>query len=526
MRARSPWMVALVLIVVALAAWRASCVVAGPDIDTDAYAHHMIARAILADPRDLAVHWVWLPLFHYVQVPLVLAGGTMEHVRWANVAFSAALPVFLFAYVRRTARSDGRPTDARMPADAIALLAAAFAGACPIAMQMGTTAQPEPLFALLVLGVAIAFERRWHRAAAAMLAAAVMLRYEAWAVLVAVAVAIVVEPAWGRWTPPPAPPPPPSPARGAGGEFSGSSPAWIVVAAPVLLIGVWAVLRRPVDGQWFGFLRQTHEFAAGALPDKTEGGRGLVAFTRDLLYYPIVVPVRVLGPVVGLSTLGVVRTVRQQGGRFVLVFLACLGFVSLSWVMHSTLGLDRHFVAVVPLYATFAAQGVAVVADWGVRIARRFAPGERASVSAGRALGWTLALGSLAGLAIELDVWMGFWRASVVRGWPDRAALGEYLRSLSGAPTIFCDDATIEMASGLDRRRFDRHWVDDPHTWDRVAELARAGGEVYVATWRRKLHGHENAGPIVFRAGFDAADRDGTGVAAMRVTADGGRSER
>ena len=25
----------------------------------------MIARAILADPRDLAVHWVWLPLFHY-----------------------------------------------------------------------------------------------------------------------------------------------------------------------------------------------------------------------------------------------------------------------------------------------------------------------------------------------------------------------------------------------------------------------------------------------------------------------------
>jgi hypothetical protein len=161
-----------------------------------------------------------------------------------------------------------------------------------------------------------------------------------------------------------------------------------------------------------------------------------------------------------------------------------------------------------------------------VRVARRFARSERASVRAGRALGWTLALASLAGLAVELDIWMGFWRASIVRGWPDRAALGRYLRSLPGAPTIVCDDATIEMASGLDRRRFDRHWVDDPHTWDRVDELARAGGEVYVATWRRKLSGHEGAGRIVFRAGFDAADQERTGVAAMRVTADGGRSAR
>src|ERR1700690_1354456 len=104
MRARTPWMVALVLVVAALAAWRAACIVAGPDIDTDAYAHHMIARAILADPSDLAVHWVWLPLFHYVQVPLVAAGGTMMHVRWINLVLAAAVPCLLFAYVRRTAR--------------------------------------------------------------------------------------------------------------------------------------------------------------------------------------------------------------------------------------------------------------------------------------------------------------------------------------------------------------------------------------------------------------------------------------
>jgi len=48
----------LAIALVGLAAWRVACVLTGPDVDTDAYAHHMIARAILADPTDLSVHWV------------------------------------------------------------------------------------------------------------------------------------------------------------------------------------------------------------------------------------------------------------------------------------------------------------------------------------------------------------------------------------------------------------------------------------------------------------------------------------
>src|SRR5215472_18920771 len=104
MRPHRAWLGVLAIAMLGLAWWRAACVLAGPDIDTDAYAHHMIARAILADPRDLAVHWVWLPLFHYLQVPLVAMGGTMDHLRWANVALMAVLPCMLFAYVRATAR--------------------------------------------------------------------------------------------------------------------------------------------------------------------------------------------------------------------------------------------------------------------------------------------------------------------------------------------------------------------------------------------------------------------------------------
>ncbi len=509
MRARKLSTAALVLVLALLAVWRGFCVVAGPDIDTDAYAHHMIARAILADPCDLAVHWVWLPLFHYVQVPLVALGGTLQDVRWFNVLLTAASPVVLFSYVRRTVQA-GR---ARLSPEATALLAALFTALCPIGMQMGTTAQPEPLFALLVLGVAIAFQERHHAAAAALLGAAVLLRYEAWAVLVAAGVALLAEAAWRS--------------RRSAAPPSGGWRAWMVVAVPAALILGWAALRRPVDGQWFGFLRGTRQFANDALREKTALGGGAAGAVTDLLYYPLVVPQRVLGAALPLVPFGIVRTVRQQGARFVLVLVAALGFVSLTWLARSSLGLYRHFVVVVPLYATFAAQGVAASADWVGRVVGRYRA-EAAVVAAGRGFAGAAAGAALVGLAMQLGVWMGFWRGAIERGWPDRIALSAYLRTLPSAPTIFCDEATLEILSGLDRGRFDRHWLDDPHTWELVASAARERGVAYVATWTRKLRGHEQAGEVVFRAGDppglppDTAD----GVAVMRVTPDAKRARR
>ncbi len=124
-----------------------------------------------------------------------------------------------------------------------------------------------------------------------------------------------------------------------------------------------------------------------------------------------------------------------------------------------------------------------------------------------------------------LDVWMGFWRASIQRGWPERAALGAYLRTLPEGAGVFCDDATLEILSGLDRHRFDRHWVDDPHTWDLVGAAARDHGVAYVATWRRKMVGHEGAGEVVFRAA-DFPDEPAAGVVVMRVLPDGDRVAR
>ncbi len=508
MRARPLSTAALVLGLALLAVWRALCVVAGPDIDTDAYAHHMIARAILADPGDLAVHWVWLPFFHYAQVPLVALGGTIQDVRWINVALTAVLPAVVFAYVRRTAQVG---TGGFTP-DGTALVASLLAALCPIGMQMGTTAQPEPLFALLVLGVAIAFQERRHAVAAALLGAAVLLRYEAWAVLAAVAAALLVEEAWA--------------ARRSARQVAGRR-AWIVVAGPAALIVGWAALRRPVDGHWFGFLRDTSQFASDALRAQSGVGGGIASVLHDLVYYPVVVAWRVLGAALVMVPFGTARTVRQQGARFVLVFVACLGFISLTWLTRSSLGLDRHFVVVVPLYAISAAQGIATVADLAARVVRRRWTAFAAR-TVGSGLGALVALAVVIGLALHLSVWMRFWRGAIERGWPDRVALGAYLRTLPRSSTIFCDEATLEILSGVDRTRFDRHWLDDPHTWELVGRTAREQGAVYVATWSRKLRGHEHSGAVVFRAGEVAGLGLGSpeGVAVMRVLPDAPRAER
>jgi hypothetical protein len=310
-----------------------------------------------------------------------------------------------------------------------------------------------------------------------------------------------------------------------GSEAEAVEPArpWLVVLVPATLIVAWGVLRRPVDGRWFGFLAQTHEFASQAVVDAA-ASRGAIGLVRDALYYPVYVAVRVLGPVVALAAFGIPRTWRDQGARFVLVLAACLGFVSLTWVNRSSLGLDRHFVAVVPLYATLAAQGVRAIAGRIARWTTARATARAARITA-RAVASALSVGAIAMLLAMLGVWMTFWRSAIEHGWPERAALGAYLRSLPPRTTIFCDDATLEIQSALDRRRFDRHWIDDPHTWDRIEATAEVEGVTYVATWRRKLVGHEAAGTIVFHQ-TDAPADGSSGVAVMRVPADAGSAAR
>ena len=118
---------------------------------------------------------------------------------------------------------------------------------------------------------------------------------------------------------------------------------------------------------------------------------------------------------------------------------------------------------------------------------------------------------------VHFGDWMHNWRGAIEHGWPDREAVGVYLRSLPATTTIFCDEATVEVLSRLDRHRFNRHWVDEPGGAANIEATADREGVVYVATWIRKLHElrASGAGEVVFRPPGEVDDD--AGLAVLRV---------
>src|SRR5690348_4894643 len=77
-----------------------------PEPDTDAAGHLGIARALLAHPMSVSVHWVYLPAYHYVLAMLEGVGLGATGVRVVNCVLAAALPVVVLRYARDTASGE------------------------------------------------------------------------------------------------------------------------------------------------------------------------------------------------------------------------------------------------------------------------------------------------------------------------------------------------------------------------------------------------------------------------------------
>jgi hypothetical protein len=418
-----------------LAVWRIQCIGLGPDPDTDAYGHYVIARQFLETPFDLQIHWVWLPLYHLLLAAAVAAGATLDQVRYGNALSSAGTPFLLWWGLRRLAeRQPGGPR--WLPA-----LAALFAAAAPIAIVMGTTAQPESCFALLLLTAALLLAlERWGWAAL-VLAALVLLRYEAWAAAASVAAVLL----W-RWS------------RGA----ALSRGALACLLAPALAVLTWALLRRLDGAVWFDFLRKNQSFAEAARAGAQAPLLDWPGLERGLEAAPL--GAWLLG--LGCLVCGVRRTWRLTGGWFLLLPLSIAGFLVLGWLTRSHLGLTRHWVCLVPFAATTVAQGIAQLADWLGRLQAR------AQAPAFALLG-ALALGlELRSLELPLQ----HWREHTAAALPDRRAAGRFLRSLPPDALILCDDAAAEVLSELPSSRFARDYlgadaVGEVHKWARSRDV-------------------------------------------------------
>jgi len=481
---RAPWLLVLGLSAL-LTAWRIHIIGLGPDPDTDAYGHYVIARQFLDTPTNLHIHWVWLPLYHLWLALGVAAGATLDHVRYVNALLSALTPLLLLWLLGRTVSEPAPPWERWLPA-----LAAALAAAAPLAVENGTTAQPESCFTLLLVGAAVLLTRGQLGWAALPLSLLVLLRYEGWAAAACVALLLL--------------------ARRARGEAL-SAGAVACLLAPALAIAGWVVLRRLSGEPWLDFLHQNQSFAESALSVRphqfgSELVRGLAGVSGQAW---------LLG---ALGAAGLWRAGRREGVWLWALPLSVLGFLTLGWLNRSHLGLARHFVAVLPFAAVYLAHGVAQLAEWlgalGLLLSRRRPAGalvrwSRVQLTAAGfcVFGAALLLAELGYLQTRLEG----WRQHTATALSDRVLAGHFLRSVPESSLIVCDEASVEVLSGLPRSRFVRPYLGRGAR-NTVRALA-ASRDLYVLSWVERLLDVIPLGRVVYR---DPAARGLVGVHVAR----------
>ena len=295
-----------------------------PEPDKDAFAHLDIAKRLLVQPFRLDLHWVWLPGYHYYLRALFSWGTHPEAIRFVNASLAAVLSLLLFGYAR-----------ARSSPPSVPWLAALFCSVAPIVNLMGISAQQETLFSISILACAWAIEARRPFSAGLLLAAAAMVRYEAWgAVGVISALGLARHwPALARRLP----------------RFARAPNDLLLVAAPALVaIFGWLCLQRAVSGKWFGTLHELYRFTKNQRDVLSHGA------WLDLFWFPLILPSYLFGLALPLAFFGLKRA--WNAGFLVPAGIAA--FLALSYTSKGSLGSGRYFDALAPFVCLCAAEGI------------------------------------------------------------------------------------------------------------------------------------------------------------------------
>jgi len=289
-----------------------------PDVDMDAYGHFGVARTLLHDPWNLSAHWVWLPLYHYLLAALVLLHGTFGMARALASLASAALPIVLY----RDA-SDG---DRR-----VALLAALGCAVAALPNVLGVSAQQEALFALLVLSGAWCIDRRRFVVAGLLVAAACLVRYEAWGAFGLLAAQALLSRLFPRVLP---------------RAFREPLPVWLLAPPAAAIVG-FVLWHRAVDGRFFAFLEELYRY--------THAQRGVLSRGPlfDALYFPVLLPLLLFGPAVVLAAFGI-RDACRPGW---ILPLGIYLFLLASYAGKGSLAGGRYYGSLAPFVCWAMAEG-------------------------------------------------------------------------------------------------------------------------------------------------------------------------
>jgi 4-amino-4-deoxy-L-arabinose transferase-like glycosyltransferase len=307
-------------------AYRFAMISLSPEADADAMGHWVVAQELSLHPGNIAANWLWLPGWHYVLVGCQALGITLSAVRVANALVQTAGPFVLYEMARRTAP---RRT---------ALLAALAWTAAALANRLAVSAESETCFTLLMVVASWALGAkctiRSSIAAGVSIALACLTRYEAWGAVAFLT--ILVAP-----------------------RAAERAIRWPAIVLPLGAIALWVWARSKADGAWFAFLFEIRAFAAAV--DDATGTRGAVRELAGPIWYALVVPAKAFGPALLLVAAGLRRWWRGANREELAIAAGLFTFVWGSFVLHGSLGIDRHFTSIVPFACCALAHGIAGV---------------------------------------------------------------------------------------------------------------------------------------------------------------------
>ncbi len=470
---RLPWLAVLLATTVATVL-RLRLVRAGPDVDTDAFAHALIARRLLLEWSDITIHWVWLPLWHVVGALGAAIGYDLGVQRIVSVLASGAAPLVLTALLRQ------RDRDTPLP-----FVAGVLCALWPLHVVLGATAQPESTFQLIALLACLTWERKQPLRTGLLLGLAALLRYEAW-VLPGVFAAL-----W--WTQ---------------GRARRGAWAWLI---PGAVIVTWVLLHRAMTGEWFWFLRENRLYIARAWRELRIDERQPPSLRLAPIWYLAAVPWLSLGPPLLFALPGLPWIARRAPRSLAAVGAALLAFISLVWLEHTNLGLVRHFAVLVPLYAALVAAGMTSVAGLLAKALRR--PQIARVITVG------LCLAAVQHIArIPLEKHVRWATRDAQRLYRQERAVAAVVRANLGERTrVFCDVRFLEMFIRLPPWRFIRWRVSDVGDYNLLVEASQRGRTLVVTAPERATQLHDDVRVLYRDATLVVLRRDAPGTLSPRI---------
>jgi len=468
-----------------------------PDFDTDAYAHHCIARQIYLGTSNLNIHWVWLPLFHYIQVGFIALGLSMQVLRFINLIIIASIPLILFNFLNQNEDKEQPYSEA--------LIAGIICALFPVLLLMGTTAQPEPVFCLLILLFIISFIKNKFWLASFYLTILVLLRYEAWILPPLIIFLVLLQLFFKSLK-----------------IFKNDVPLWkplITVIIPIIAMVLWTLARAESEGVWFGFIFGTQGFANEVLQSTSSFDSGILKFIYDLFYYPVIVPYFLSGPLIILAYFGIKKTFKKLYPVSSIFYLAILLFLTITWIKKSSLGLHRHFAVMVPYYSVLLVCGIPFASKLilrmsskikGLKIINEVRDNKLKKIK--KFLAIILIISQITVTVIWSAGWLGYTSKLFV----ERYQTAEFLKTLPQDKIIFCDEASVEVLSNLDMKRFNRKWLENNDAYDLITNMVKDKGEVYIATWEKKINLYKGLGEIIFTSSADYNTKERLQV--LRIT--------